>query len=111
MVFSDEILENSNYNVVLMATQDIKSSKEPPVFALEKLLLSIVQDHKISTDILKRVSEIILMNCVYLDALVSSPCNVTKGLRPDGTDFKGRICTTKATHGPRRTHGEIMQKN
>ncbi|CAG7834068.1 unnamed protein product [Allacma fusca] len=34
---------------------DIRNSKEPPVFPLEKLLLSILLDHKVSTDILQRI--------------------------------------------------------
>jgi len=35
--------------------QDIRESREPPVFPLEKLLLSILTDSRVSIEILKKV--------------------------------------------------------
>jgi hypothetical protein len=85
---------------------DIKSSKEPPVFALEKLLLSIIQDHhKISIDVLKRVYG--PMERILKDEFSLRKRLVELGLRT------GKLCKTssseKVSKKKRKQEDEALQ--
>lgn len=56
MSCSQEEARVTSVDLNLPNPQDIQESKEPPVFPLEKLLLSILQDARASLDVVRMVT-------------------------------------------------------
>ncbi|ODM89757.1 Protein Jumonji [Orchesella cincta] len=77
-------METFKESVTHLIRQDIRESREPPVFPVEKLLLSIVRDNKVSTQVIK-------MAAPLAEKVITEELSLRKKLQSMGVSFGGKL--------------------